>query len=74
MLTGVGGGGAADARAYLLLALAAVLHVVPRRWEESIADRFFATPAWRQGIAYAAMVLVLIAWSTDPQPFVYFRF
>jgi hypothetical protein len=50
------------------------LHFVPRHWEESLAERFYAAPAWRQGAAYALAVLVLIAWSTDPQPFVYFRF
>lgn len=74
MFAVVGGGGAADARAYLVLVVAAALHVVPRHWEEALADRFFAAPAWRQGAAYALAVLVLLAWSTDPQPFVYFRF
>ncbi len=74
MFAGASGGGAADARAYLALVLAAALHVVPRRWEETAADQFFAAPTWRQGAAYALVVLVLIAWSTDPQPFVYFRF
>jgi D-alanyl-lipoteichoic acid acyltransferase DltB (MBOAT superfamily) len=69
-----GGAGAADARGYLTLALAAALHVLPPQWEAALADRFFRAPAWRQGVAYALAVLALIAWSTDPQPFVYFRF
>jgi D-alanyl-lipoteichoic acid acyltransferase DltB (MBOAT superfamily) len=72
--TGVGSGGAADLRGYLALVLAAVLHVVPRHWEEGVANRFFSSPAWRQGLVYAAIVCVLIAWTTDPQPFVYFKF
>ena len=74
ILAGVGGEGAADARGYVALALAAALHFLPRQWEEALAARFFRAPAWRQGVAYALAVLVLIAWSTDPQPFVYFRF
>ena len=54
ILTGAGSGGAADTRAYLALALAAILHVVPRSWEAVVADRFFRAPAWRQGVAYVA--------------------
>ena len=74
IFTGAGSGGAADTRAYLALGLAAILHVVPRDWEAVIADQFFRAPAWRQGVAYSLAVLALIAWTTDPQPFVYFRF
>jgi D-alanyl-lipoteichoic acid acyltransferase DltB (MBOAT superfamily) len=74
IFAGAGSGGAADARAYLALGLAAILHVVPRNWEAMVADRFFRAPAWRQGLAYCLAVLALIAWTTDPQPFVYFRF
>ena len=74
IVAGAGTGGAADARAYLALGLAAILHVVPRNWEAVVADRFFRASAWRQGLAYSLAVLVLIAWTTDPQPFVYFRF
>jgi len=74
IFTGAGSGGAADMRAYLTLGLAAILHVVPRDWEAVIADHFFRAPAWRQGVAYSLAVLALIAWTTDPLPFVYFRF
>jgi D-alanyl-lipoteichoic acid acyltransferase DltB (MBOAT superfamily) len=74
MWAGTGSGGAADLRAYAALVLAGLLHAVPRDWEEGVANRFFSSPAWRQGVVYAVVVCVLIAWTTDPQPFVYFRF
>ena len=31
-----------------------------------MADRFFRTPAWRQGVTYALAVFAMIAWTTDP--------
>jgi D-alanyl-lipoteichoic acid acyltransferase DltB (MBOAT superfamily) len=74
IFTGAGSGSSADLRACFVLVLAAALHCVPRGWEEGVANRFFASPAWRQGALYVLLFCALVAWTTDPQPFVYFRF
>jgi len=67
-------GGAAGPQAYAVLITAALLHLLPRQWEQWIGERFFRLRAWQQGAAYALSMVALMAWATDPQPFVYFRF
>jgi len=67
-------GGAASAQAYGVLVVAALLHLLPKEWERSVGERFFSLRAWQQGMAYAFGAVALMAWATDPQPFVYFRF
>lgn len=59
----------------LVLALAALLHVVPRRWESVLRDRFALTPSWVQGVllAFAAFGIHLVA-GAKSEPFVYGQF
>jgi D-alanyl-lipoteichoic acid acyltransferase DltB (MBOAT superfamily) len=40
---------------------AALLHLLPRQWEQSIGERFFRLSAWQQGVAYALAVVALMA-------------
>jgi D-alanyl-lipoteichoic acid acyltransferase DltB (MBOAT superfamily) len=67
-------GGAAGPYAYGALMAAVLLHFLPKDWERRGAARFFALRPWQQGTAYALGAVALMAWATDPQPFVYFRF
>jgi hypothetical protein len=58
-----------------VVALALLLHFVPRDWEARMREAFVRTPAIVQGVALAAAAVALhVAASAKPEPFVYGQF
>jgi alginate O-acetyltransferase complex protein AlgI len=63
------------ARAPLVVAVAALLHVAPRGWERRVREAFVRTPALVQGVVLAAAAFALhLAAGAKPEPFVYGQF
>ncbi|QDU69713.1 MBOAT family O-acyltransferase [Engelhardtia mirabilis] len=58
-----------------VLALAALAHFFPKdvvdRWQERGAS---STPAWLQGAAYAALIVLFVGATLDTAAFIYFQF
>ena len=58
-----------------VVALALLLHFVPRDWENRMREAFVRTPAIVQGVVLAAAAVALhVAASAKPEPFVYGQF
>jgi alginate O-acetyltransferase complex protein AlgI len=58
-----------------VLAVAALLHLVPHDWETRVRDAFVETPALVQGLVLAALAMALhLAAAVKPEPFVYGQF
>jgi len=58
-----------------VVALALLLHFVPRDWEARMREAFVRTPAVVQGVVLAAAAVALhVAASAKPEPFVYGQF
>jgi hypothetical protein len=66
--------GAAGPQGYCTLLLAIFLHVTPRRFQTSMANRAFRLPAWSQALGLAAFAYALVILSGETRPFVYFNF
>jgi hypothetical protein len=62
-------------RVALVVAAAALLHLVPRDWETRARDAFTRTPAFVQGLVLAGFALGLhVVAGARPEPFVYGQF
>lgn len=69
-----GTGAAAGMQGYATLAAAIALHILPRTWEQSIANRAFRMHPALQGCAIAILAYTLVALASESRPFVYFQF
>jgi alginate O-acetyltransferase complex protein AlgI len=69
-----GAGGAAGAQGYVTLAIAALLHVLPRSLERRVALSLFSLPSPVQAVGMVGLTYMLVVLASDVQPFVYFRF
>jgi D-alanyl-lipoteichoic acid acyltransferase DltB (MBOAT superfamily) len=64
-----------SARVVVVIAVAALLHVVPRAWDARVRDTFVRTPALVQGLVLAAFAVGLhLAAGARVEPFVYGQF
>ncbi len=64
-----------SARIVVVIAAAALLHVVPRAWDARLREAFARTPALVQGLVLAAFAVALhLAAGTRVEPFVYGQF